>query len=354
VSYKDKTREIEKEHIILDKHKTSLVEKIVNYIKDEWKFLIFLGLLVFALTFEFPYAIYKPGGSINMSERIEGENIYDEKGSLSMTYVSVVRGTFPFLLVSLLNQNWDIVPTEDITYEDADLDETLEIDRIYMKEAISNAEYVAYEHAGINYVEKDKRSVVTYVDKEAKTKLRYGDEILSIDGYEYTTLNEFQNYVGAKKVGDEVRIEYKRDEKIGTDVVTLIDVNGKPKVGLSLATISDFETDFDIDVKTKTSESGPSGGFITALAIYNRITERDITKGKVIMGTGTIDRYGTVGEIGGVKYKLLGAVRKGAEVFICPLENYEDALKVKKENDLNIVLISAKTFDEAIQKLDDL
>lgn len=334
--------------------KLNILERLTGYIKDEWKFLIFLALLVFTTTFEFPYAIYKPGGSINMSERVKGENTYDEKGSLSMTYVSVVRGTLPFLLFSTLNQNWDIVPTSDITYDDADLDETLEIDKIYMMEAISNAQYVAYKHANINFVEKEKHSIVTHVDKEAKTKLKYGDEILSIDGNEYKSLSEFQNYVSAKKAGDEVRIEYKRNDETSIDIVTLIDMDGHTKVGLGIATISDFETDFDIEVKTKEGESGPSGGFITALAIYNRITEKDLTKGKTVMGTGTIDRDGVVGEIGGVKYKLLGAVRKGAEVFICPEENYEEALQVKKENDLNVVLLSAKSFDEAIQKLADL
>ncbi len=334
--------------------KKNVVEKVVDYFKDEWKFLVFLALLIFGLTYEFPYAIYKPGGSINMSDRVEGDNMYDEKGSLSMTYVSVVRGTAPFLLVSFLNSNWDVVPTKDITYDDADLDETLEIDKIYMKEAISNAEYVAYDRANIRYEEKEKHSVVTYVSKDARTKLKYGDEIISIDGRDYTTLLEFQNYVSAKKPGDEVRIEYIRDGDKAVDVVTLIDVEGTAKVGLSIATISDFETDFDIDIKTKESESGPSGGFITALAIYNRITEEDLTKGKTIMGTGTIDRDGLVGEIGGVKYKLLGAVRKGAEVFLCPEENYEEALKVKKENELDIVLLSAKTFDEALQKLAEL
>ncbi len=339
---------------LIDTKRLNIIERLIGYVKEEWKFLVFLALLVFTMTFEFPYVIYKPGGSINMSERVKGEDIYDEKGSLSMTYVSVVRGTLPFLLFSTLNQKWDIVPTSDVTYDDADLDETLEIDRIYMMEAISNAEYVAYSHANINYIEKEKHSIVTHVDKEAKAKLKYGDEILSIDGNEYKSLSEFQNYISAKKAGDEVRIEYERDGKKDIDIVTLIDMSGQTKVGLGIATISDFETDFDIDVKTKKGESGPSGGFITALAIYNRITENDLTKGKTIMGTGTIDRDGLIGEIGGVKYKLLGAARKGAEVFICPEENYEEALKVKRENDLDVVLLSAKTFDEAIRKLADL
>lgn len=351
-----------KKHESLDEEKTTVdsfeetnrIERIKKYLIEEWKFLLFLALLVFGLTYEFPYVIYKPGGSINMSSRVEGDNMYSEDGSLSMTYVSVVKGTAPFLLFSKLNSNWDIVPTKDITYENASYEETMEIDKIYMKEAISNAEYVAYKAANIDFQETKRHNLATYISKDAKTSLKYGDEILSIDGEAFTTINEFQNYVATKNVGDQVKIEYKRDGEVKTDIVTLIDMDGKPKVGLSIASISEFQTDYNIDIKTKSSESGPSGGFITALAIYNRITEKDLTKGKTIMGTGTISREGIVGEIGGVKYKLLGAVKKGAEVFICPESNYKEALKVKEENDLDIVLLSASTFEEALEKLDDL
>ena len=77
-----------------------------------------------------------------------------------------------------------------------------------------------------------------------------------------------------------------------------------------------FFCDINIKVKTKSSESGASGGFMTALAIYNALTSDDITKGKIIAGTGTIDSEGNVGVIGGVKYKLSGAVKNHADIML--------------------------------------
>lgn len=330
-----------------------IIERIKNFFKEEWKFLIFLFLLYLGLTFEFPYVIYTPGGAINMSERIEGENTYEEEGSLSMTYVSMVKGTIPFLALSYLVPNWDIASTKDITYDDADFDETVEIDKIYMKEAISNAEYVAYKAAGIEFTEENIHNLVTHVSEDAKVDLKYGDEILSVDNIKYTNLSEFQKYIATKKIGDKIKLEFIKNGKSEpqTEEVELIDVEGEPKVGISIATVSDFKTDYNISVKTKASESGPSGGFITSLAIYNSITSEDITKGKKIMGTGTIDKDGKVGIIGGVKYKLLGAYDEGAEVFICPKENYEEALKVKNEEKMDIILLSAETFEEGLEKL---
>ena len=69
-----------------------------------------------------------------------------------------------------------------------------------------------------------------------------------------------------------------------------------------------------------------------ALSIYGNLTNQDLTNGKTIVGTGTIDIDGNVGSIGGVKYKLIGAVKNKADIFIVPNgENYDEAIKIKKE-----------------------
>ena len=88
-----------------------------------------------------------------------------------------------------------------------------------------------------------------------------------------------------------------------------------------------------------------------SLAIYNAISDYDITKGRTIVGTGTIDILGNVGEIDGIKYKLLGAVKNDADIFLCPKENYEEAIEVKNEFDLDIKIYSVATFDEALEIL---
>lgn len=88
-----------------------------------------------------------------------------------------------------------------------------------------------------------------------------------------------------------------------------------------------------------------------SLAIYNAITDEDITHGKTIVGTGTITVDGIVGPIDGVKYKILGAVKSDADMFLCPEENYEEALEVKEKFDLDILIHSVKTFDEALAYL---
>ena len=91
------------------------------------------------------------------------------------------------------------------------------------------------------------------------------------------------------------------------------------------------------------------------LTIYNAISGEDLIKGRNIAGTGTINLDGTVGEIDGVKYKLMGAVKVNADIFIAPSgDNYEECVKLKRDNKYKIKIIGVSTIEEAIEKLENL
>lgn len=116
-----------------------------------------------------------------------------------------------------------------------------------------------------------------------------------------------------------------------------------------------YKTTPTTKIKFKKKESGPSGGLITTLEIYNQLTKKDLTKGKVIAGTGTIEEDGTIGPIGGVEQKILGASHAKADIFLVPSEiNYEQAKKYAKEKNIKIKLIKVKSIKDAIKKLEEL
>ena len=88
------------------------------------------------------------------------------------------------------------------------------------------------------------------------------------------------------------------------------------------------------------------------LDIYNKLTKKDITKGRKIVGTGTINSDGTVGEIGGVKYKLMGAVKSHADIFLVPQgSNYQEAIKEAKKKKYHIQILGVKNFQDALNQL---
>lgn len=288
-----------------------------------------------------------------MDNRIVSEdNIYKSDGSINMTYVSLVKGTIPTYLLAKVIPTWDLVSNDDITY-DGDLDETIKIDKYYLEESISNAYMVAYNEAGVKYNIKNANNYITYIYEGAKTDLKLFDNIIKYDNIEFTTFKTMQEYITQKNVGDKVDFVVKRNGKKINCYAELISLDDTAKIGVSAAIVNEYDSDINIEVKSKASESGSSGGFMTALAIYNVLVEKDITYGKKIAGTGTIDDAGNVGEIGGVKYKLAGAVKNNADLFLVPSDNYEEAFEYKKEHNFDIELVSISNFKEAIEFLNN-
>ena len=54
-------------------------------------------------------------------------------------------------------------------------------------------------------------------------------------------------------------------------------------------------------------------------------------------------------------YKLSGAVAGDADIFLVPSgENYEECIKLKKEKGYDIEIVEIKTFDDAIEYLENL
>ncbi|NMM95682.1 lon protease [Bifidobacterium sp. DSM 109960] len=71
---------------------------------------------------------------------------------------------------------------------------------------------------------------------------------------------------------------------------------------------------------------GPSAGMMYTLGLIDKLTPQDETGGKTIAGTGTIDAKGKVGEIGGIRLKMIGAKRDGATWFLAPKGNCDEVV----------------------------
>lgn len=328
-------------------------EYIKEFFKENYKCLIILLIIFVIANYRLNISIYKPGGIIDLSDRItSNDKIYESSGSINMSYVSLVRGTIPTYIIAKILPTWDIIENSDITYnENGDMEETINIDKYYLEESISNAYKLAFEKAGIDYKITKSSNYITYIYEESITDLKLFDNILKYDNIEFTTFNAMQEYITSKNVGDKIEFLVLRDNEELVCFAELIDIDGVAKVGVSTAIINEYESDPEIEITHKSSESGSSGGFMMTLAIYNAITEEDITKGLKIAGTGTIDSEGNVGEIGGVIYKLSGAVKNKVDIFLVPEANYDEAYEYKKEHNFDIELVSISTFDEAIDYL---
>ena len=331
-----------------------IYEYIKSFIKECYRELIVLFVIFLVFYIELPYVIYTPGGTINLNERIIIDEGYDSDGEINMSYVTMVKGTIPNILLSKIIKNWDVEKASNVTYDGDSVKETIKKDKLSMEESQDNATIAAYQLTKHDLEITKYHNIVTYITDEADTTLQEYDEIVAINDKEVTSLENMKEIVNLYQEGDTLDIKVIRNKKEVMTTAKIYQTDDGLKVGVTIVTDVDFKTDPKIEIESKNSESGPSGGLMTALAIYNKLTKDDITKGKKVAGTGTIDALGNVGEIGGVKYKVLGAIDDDMDVFICPEENYEEAVKTLNSTDVDLIIIKASTLQEAIKNLQEL
>ena len=179
--------------------------------------------------------------------------------------------------------------------------------------------------------------------KDSNGELRDMDRILDDIGGKWDTLNKDEQVALAQAVGG-VR-QY-------TQFIALMDNWDFMKENLETAKGATGELQKQADIFAESWEAARKNVKASAEGIYDSLIKEDLTKGLKIAGTGTIDENGLVGEIDGVKYKLIGAVDSGADLFLVPSgNNYKEAVKTKEEKGYKIKIIKIKTFDEAVKYL---
>ncbi|MEU9128564.1 S16 family serine protease [Kitasatospora sp. NPDC048540] len=97
---------------------------------------------------------------------------------------------------------------------------------------------------------------------------------------------------------------------------------------------------------------GPSAGQMLTLGIIDKLSGDgaggDLTGGRTVAGTGTVDDQGRIGAVGGVPLKTQAAARDGATVFLLPAQECKDA-KVNLPDGLRLVPVT--TIDESVAAL---
>lgn len=335
---------------------SKIYNKIKKYIRENFVEICVYLVFLFAVLCPVNYYIITGGGIFDASKRVSLDTSYSSKGSFNMAYVSEIKGTIFTYLLSYIIPSFERDSMDDYKTNDHESAADIEFrNSLWLNQTNNNAIYVAYHKAGKKLEEKSYRNYVFYIDDQADTNLKVGDQILKVDDHDIRNLGELKAYVHTKKVGEEIQITVMQKKKEFIKYAKVYEEDNELYIGISLLEDVIYSPDPKVTFKFKDSESGPSGGLIMSLQIYNMLIKKDITKGKKIVGTGTISKDGSVGEIDGVKYKLRGAVKNRADVFLVPAgRNYQEAIKEAKKNNYQIQIIEVGSFDEAIQKLENL
>ena len=331
-----------------------MLDKIFKIIKESYKYILVFLVLFLICTYKLPYYIESPGGIINTDKRINIDSNNKIKGTFNLAYVSEMNATIPAFLYSKINNDWDAVKKDEVVYTNETEDDVDFRDHLLLDEANNTAIKVAYNKA-LKKVEVLKNEMyIVYIDEISKTNLKITDKIISIDGKTFSSKYEINKYIKSKKVGDKLDFKVINNNKEYDRYAKVIKYQNKKMIGIIISEKQELKTDPKIKIKFKDSESGPSGGLMMTLSIYNKLVQKDLTHGLKIAGTGTIDEFGNVGEIDGIKYKIIGANKNNVDVFLVASDNYKEAVKIKKEKNYKMKVIEIKTFDDAVDYLETL
>ena len=325
------------------------MKKIKKFVVENWWFLLSIVVVIFLFNYHLPYYINMPGGTININDRIECDSCSDINGSLNMLYVSEYEATIATYLMSYIMPNWDLEEISTQQISDETQEEIYDRNRLMLDNSIDNAIYVAYKESGKDIDISDKRNVV--IATTISNGLKIGDEILEIDGNKIEDINEIKDIINDSEVGAKLKFKIIRDDEEEEVEVEVREEDSVKMIGAVIVMDLDYKLDPDIDLKFKASESGSSGGMMLALSIYSKISGEDLVRGRNIAGTGTIDMVGNVGEIDGIKYKIMGAYKDNIDIVLVPSANYKEAVKVKKKYDYDMEIVKVDTFSDVIEYL---
>lgn len=327
-----------------------LYSKVKQFIIENIVYIITLISLVVVFNLPVPYYIETSGGIINLEDKIIVNNNYKSKGTFNLTYVSEIECNVLAYLVSKFNKEWDLIKIDDSNNEEIE-DKSFR-NKILLDNSLNNAVFVAYSSLNKEINIKKSDIYVLYIDQFANTDLKIGDIIKEVNNIKLNSIDDYKEILKNSKIGDILKLKVINNNKEEEKYVEVR--NNKGGRSTYIYIVCNYSYDIsDIIFNFDKNESGPSGGFMIALSIYDSMTPIDLTKGLTIAGTGTIDIDGNVGEIDGVKYKIKGAVNNNADLFLVPVNNYEEALMEVNKNNYDIKLVKIKTFDDAIKYLSE-
>ncbi|MDY6048973.1 MAG: S16 family serine protease [Corynebacterium sp.] len=215
-------------------------------------------------------------------------------------------------------------------------------------EAFTNSESAA-TLAALNYLNYPLETHIVAVSGDGPSAglLAEGATLTGIDDTAIDVPETAVTYIQSQPVGATVTLH----TDAGDIPVTLAENPDRPGTAYAgLLLQADASGDMEIDYHLA-DVGGPSAGLMFSLGVVDKLDPRQITGGKKVAGTGTIAPDGTVGPIGGGKYKIIAAADAGAEVFLAPRANCAEIVASARTHHIDMPIIAVDTLAGAVDQL---
>ncbi len=318
---------------------------------------LLLALCVAGVRLPVPYVALRPGPTFDTLGTdqggkeiiaIDGRPERHTTGHLNLTTVTF-RDRLDLLTAvrGWLDPRTSVVPREEIYPPGQSEQEVDKASTEQFAESQSSAEFVALGELGF-----PQQVVVQSVpDKSPSTgKLAPKDVLVSVQGQPVRGYSDVSGVLTGLQPGVTVAVEYLRGGKPGT--ARIVTGKASDRKGAALGIVLTLQRKAPFTVHIELSDiGGPSAGLMFALGIVQKLGPEDLTAGRFIAGTGTIDFSGKVGPIGGIQLKMIAARERGATVFLVPQGNCDDALQRPPGG---LQLVKVDTLHGAVDALREL
>jgi Lon-like protease len=211
---------------------------------------------------------------------------------------------------------------------------------------------VALRALGYHVRTKPTGVLVTLVPRggPASGKLQPQDLIVSVNGRPVLTPTTLRRAIVRAGAGSTLTVVVRRGAKLLTyrlrPVADPNDPSHRPIIGVLIDQAAEVHLPLKVRIDVG-SVGGPSAGLAFALDVMEELG-RDVDHGLRVAATGTIDLDGSVGPIGGVKQKTLGARRAGVDVFLVPAgDNAREAARYAH----GLRIVPVHSFRQALRAL---
>jgi PDZ domain-containing protein len=278
---------------------------------------------------------------------VEGPPTYGSSGRLVMTTIQFTQLTALGALVAWIDPE-EAVVDEEVVYPPG-LSPPEEVHRAtsQMDQSKIDAAAVVLSNVTDYPREHGPGALVEFVGPgcPADGRLFPGDLIVRIDGRRVGSKREASRLIDAVPADEPVEFRIEADGEESDVLVTRGSCPGSDEPLIGIVLVEPFP--FEITIESG-EVGGPSAGLMWAVGLYDVLTRSDLTAGRTIAGTGSIDLDGNVGPIGGILDKVVAARDARADIMLVPRDNLSELRDVDTGA---LRLIPVSTFDEAVEAL---
>jgi Lon-like protease len=278
---------------------------------------------------------------------IDGLQVFPTSGHLNMTTVAVADRLTVFTMLGYWASSARRVVPRDQVFPPNRSDAQVEQD---------NADQFAASEANAEVAALSQLAVPTRVvvgelvpDSPAAGTLEIGDELVAVSGRPVSSPVAVAEALASTAPGQSVTITFRRaGQQRDADVV----LGSSPDRPQGLLGVRPGVEPQAGDIKISLGDiGGPSAGLMFALAVVDKLTPGELTGGRFVAGTGTINQDGAVGPIGGIPFKMRAARDAGATEFMVPAANCPEAVANTPDG---LQLLRVGTLGDAVAALDAL